>query len=85
MVGLGETPDEVRGTLVDLAAAGVGIVTIGQYLAPSRRHLPVERYVPPAEFELYAEMAREAGIERPFCGPFVRSSYRAAEVGAAQG
>jgi len=79
MVGLGETDDEVQQTLEDLAAVGVSIVTIGQYLQPSRRHIPVARYVPPEQFEVYAGMARQAGIRKALCGPFVRSSYRAAE------
>ncbi len=79
MVGLGETEAELQQTLEDLARVGVSIVTIGQYLQPTRRHLPVARYVAPEEFDRFAAMARQAGIERALCGPFVRSSYRAAE------
>lgn len=79
MIGLGEADDEVAQTLQDLASAGVSSVTVGQYLQPTRRHLPVERYVSPEGFERYTQMAHEAGITSAFCGPFVRSSYRAAE------
>ncbi|MEI6500653.1 MAG: lipoyl synthase [Armatimonadota bacterium] len=80
MVGLGETEEEVTELLIDLQAAGCQILTIGQYLRPSRQHLPVQRYVEPAQFDRYAEMARELGIGQVLAGPFVRSSYRAAEV-----
>ncbi len=84
MVGLGETAEEVTAALGDLAAVGARIVTIGQYLQPTRRHLPVARYVPPEEFDAYATSGRRAGIRYVFAGPFVRSSYRAAEAWAAQ-
>jgi lipoic acid synthetase len=79
MVGLGETDEEMRAALADLAAAGVSLVTIGQYLRPTARHLPVARYVPPEQFPVYAAWAREAGITSVAAGPFVRSSYHAAE------
>jgi lipoic acid synthetase len=82
MVGLGETDEEVRELMGDLSAAGCQILTIGQYLRPSRRQLPVRRYVEPARFAEYAAWAREAGIPHVLSGPFVRSSYRAAEVAA---
>ncbi|MCY4145955.1 MAG: lipoyl synthase, partial [Chloroflexi bacterium] len=79
MLGLGETVDEARQTMRDLAAVGVDILTLGQYLQPSKRHLPIARYYTPQEF---AEL-REAGLEMGFkwveSGPLVRSSYRAAE------
>lgn len=80
MVGLGETDDEIEGLLTDLHTAGCQILTIGQYLRPSRHHLPVRRYVEPEHFERYAELARQIGIGQVLAGPFVRSSYRAAEV-----
>jgi lipoic acid synthetase len=80
MVGLGETRDELRRTFDDLVAAGVMILTVGQYLQPSRDHLPVQRYVPPAEFDTLADDARSAGFAAVASGPFVRSSYHAGEV-----
>lgn len=83
IVGFGETHDEVKQTLADLAEAGVSIVTIGQYLQPTRQHVPVARYVPPEEFELYKEWGKAAGVSRVVSGPFVRSSYRAAETAQA--
>jgi len=83
MVGLGESREELREALADLAQAGVSMVTIGQYLSPTRRHLPVARYVEPPEFEEFVEWGKEAGIAHVFSGPFVRSSYHAAETVAA--
>jgi lipoyl synthase len=80
MVGLGETPGEVRAVLADLRGVGCDIVTIGQYLAPSAAHLPVVRFVEPAEFEAYERDARSLGFAAVAAGPFVRSSYRAEEV-----
>ena len=80
MVGLGETDEEVLGVLGDLRAAGVDIVTIGQYLRPSRRHEPVRRYVPPEGFEAFAARARDLGFPTVHSGVFVRSSYGAEEV-----
>ncbi len=80
MVGLGEDDDEVRAMLADLRAAGCDIVSIGQYLRPTRRHLPVERYVEPERFDEYAEWARELGFAYAASGPFVRSSYRASDA-----
>jgi lipoic acid synthetase len=79
MVGLGETDEEISELLVDLHAAGCQILTIGQYLRPSRHHLAVQRYVEPERFEEYAAAARAIGIDQVLSGPFVRSSYRAAE------
>ncbi len=80
MVGLGETDDEIAEALRDLAAAAVAIVTIGQYLQPSPRHLPVERFVPPDHFERYREVGESAGLKHVVAGPFVRSSYHAGEA-----
>ena len=79
LLGLGEAPDELDRALVDLRAAGVDWVTMGQYLRPTRKHLPVSRFVPPAEFEALASRARELGFPLVTAGPLVRSSYRAAE------
>ena len=80
MVGLGETADEIRDVIGRLAAAGVEMLTIGQYLAPSAGHVPVARHVRPAEYAAYEEYAREAGVRAVAAGPFVRSSYRAGDV-----
>lgn len=80
MLGLGEQEEEVISTLTDLAERGVDIVTIGQYLQPSRGHLPVVEYVSPERFEYYRKKAREIGFRYVASGPFVRSSYRAGEV-----
>lgn len=77
MVGLGETPEEVAETLRDLRAVGTDFVTIGQYLQPTQRHLPVERYVPLEEFREYERVARHLGFKMVASAPFVRSSYRA--------
>jgi len=80
MLGLGETAQEVRRTLEDLLEAGCRAVTLGQYLAPSPAHHPVVEFVPPDEFDRLSEMALEMGFGAAVSGPFVRSSYRAAEV-----
>ena len=77
MLGLGETPDEVFATLDDLRACGVDIVTIGQYLQPTRQHLPVQQYVHPDQFAHYARYARQIGFRAVQSGPLVRSSYHA--------
>ena len=77
MVGLGESAEEVYQAMDDLLAAGVRILTIGQYLRPTRHHLPVERYVTPDEFEEYRRVGLEKGFLEVFSGPLVRSSYRA--------
>jgi lipoic acid synthetase len=79
MLGLGETSDEVLDLLEGLRAALVDIVTIGQYLRPSRENLPVEEYVSPEIFDRYREAGEEMGFRHVFSGPFVRSSYRAEE------
>jgi lipoyl synthase len=80
MVGLGEFPDEVLAVLRDLHEAGCSIVTIGQYLQPGPGQLPVEAFIEPAQFEAYAKAGREIGLKQIFAGPFVRSSYHAAEL-----
>jgi lipoic acid synthetase len=80
MVGLGETGDELRRTLSDLRSVGCEVVTIGQYLQPSPGHAPVARFYTPAEFEALADLGRELGFAGVAAGPFVRSSYNAAEV-----
>lgn len=80
MLGLGETEGEVLSALADLRSVGVDIVTLGQYLRPSHRHLAVEDYVTPAAFEMYAERARMMGFGFVASGPLVRSSYRAGEL-----
>ncbi|MEW6266744.1 MAG: lipoyl synthase [Thermodesulfobacteriota bacterium] len=77
MLGLGETREEVRAALVDLKRAGCRHLTLGQYLAPSARHAPVARYVPPEEFDYWAEESRRLGFVAVASGPLVRSSYRA--------
>jgi lipoic acid synthetase len=79
MLGLGETRDEVIQVMQDLRAHGVDILTLGQYLRPSPRHLPVLRYVPPAEFEELRRAGYEMGFGHVESGPLVRSSYHAAE------
>ncbi|MCT4626386.1 lipoyl synthase [Halodesulfovibrio sp.] len=78
MVGLGETDDEVRGVIDDLAAINCDIVTIGQYMRPSMKHPAVERYVHPDVFEEYAQYGKSKGIPHVFSAPLVRSSYNAA-------
>ncbi len=79
MVGLGERPDEVHSTLSDIAGAGVEILTIGQYMQPTSKHLPVDRWVPPEEFAELRERALELGFRHCESGPLVRSSYHAHE------
>jgi lipoic acid synthetase len=83
MLGLGETEKEIINVLQDLKRAGCMRLTIGQYLAPSQDHAPVARYVPPKEFEMWAETARHMGFTSVAAGPLVRSSYRAGEMQAA--
>ncbi|MGM0380414.1 MAG: lipoyl synthase [bacterium] len=78
MLGMGETPQEVKEVLRDLYDTGVKYLTLGQYLRPSRRHWPVDRWVSPAEFSKLADFARELGYKHVEAGPFVRSSYHAA-------
>lgn len=80
MVGLGEEDDEVLETLRDLRRVRVEIVTLGQYLQPTRRHWPVRRFVSPETFQAYEDAARAMGFGFVASGPLVRSSYRAAEL-----
>jgi lipoic acid synthetase len=79
MLGLGETDAELRAALGDLRRVGCRILTLGQYLQPSPRHLPVVRYVTPEEFEDWRTFALSIGFEQAASGPFVRSSYHAKE------
>lgn len=85
MLGLGESDDELDQVLQDLRAAGVDILTLGQYLRPSPAQLPVERFIPPEEFEAWGARGRELGFLSVASGPFVRSSYNAEEVYQALG
>ncbi|GAB5443499.1 MAG: lipoyl synthase [Fuerstiella sp.] len=80
MLGLGETRDELLDVCADLRSAGCDIITLGQYLQPSPDHLPVERYVPPEEFDEIGELCRGMGFRMVASGPFVRSSYHAGEM-----
>lgn len=80
ILGLGETPDEVRVALADLHDAGADIVTITQYLRPSPRHHPVQRWVKPEEFDEFAHYAQGLGFAGVLAGPLVRSSYRAGRL-----
>ena len=77
MVGLGESESEIFEVMAGLRDVGVDIVTIGQYLRPSAKHLPVERYYPPAEFQPFVERGRDLGFRHVEAGPLVRSSYHA--------
>ena len=79
ITGLGETDEELVATLADLAAVGVDIVTIGQYLRPTANHTPVQRWVTPQIFELLAKRGRELGIPHIEAGPLTRSSYNASD------
>ena len=80
MLGLGETTEELLDVFADLRSVDCDMLTLGQYLQPTRDHLPVERYVPPAEFDELGEMARGMGFKMVASGPFVRSSYHAGEM-----
>ena len=77
MLGIGETPEEVEEVMRDLLAAGCSMLTLGQYLQPSKAHLAVEEYVTPAQFECYGEIARKLGFKQVASAPMVRSSYHA--------
>lgn len=79
MLGLGETKEEVLETMGDLKAHGVDILTLGQYLRPSTKHLPILRYVAPEEFAEYREAGKRMGFKHVEAGPLVRSSYHASE------
>ena len=80
MVGLGESFEEIESTLSDLKSTGCDIVTMGQYIQPSKAHLPVEKYYTPEEFEDLKKLAEKCGIKHYQIGPLVRSSYNAAEL-----
>jgi lipoic acid synthetase len=80
MLGIGETVGELFDVLADLRAVGCDVLTLGQYLAPTLKHIPVARFVPPAEFDELAAHARLLGFKQVVAGPFVRSSYHADEM-----
>jgi len=80
MLGLGETTEELLEVLADLRSANCDTLTLGQYLAPTLKHVPVKRYVPPEEFDALAVLARTLGFKQVASGPFVRSSYHADEM-----
>ncbi len=80
MLGLGETLEEVLEVCADLRAVGCDMLTLGQYLQPTPDHLPVERYLPPEEFDKVGDLARSLGFSMVASGPFVRSSYHAGEM-----
>jgi lipoyl synthase len=79
MLGLGEMEEEVMETAKDLRSAGVDIVSIGQYLQPTSRHLAVKEYVAPEKFDSYKKSIERMGFAYTVAGPFVRSSYKAGE------
>lgn len=85
MLGLGETMEEVLEVCADLRAVGCEMLTLGQYLQPTPQHLPVERFVPPEEFDEIGELVRRLGFKLVASGPFVRSSYHAGEMAAVLG
>ena len=80
MVGIGEKPEEVLEVLKDVRATDCDILTIGQYLQPTKEHLPIDRYVHPDEFRMYKEVGREMGFKHVESGPLVRSSYHAEQA-----
>jgi lipoic acid synthetase len=80
MLGLGETVEELFDVLADLRGVGCDTLTLGQYLAPTLKHVPVARFVPPEEFDELAARARTLGFHKVVAGPFVRSSYHADEM-----
>jgi lipoic acid synthetase len=80
MVGLGETIEEIKEMFIDLRESGVELLTIGQYLQPTKENVPVEKFYPPGEFEELKEMAFSCGFRGVESGPFVRSSYKAGEM-----
>ena len=77
MLGLGEIEEEVKQTMLDLRDADVDIVTIGQYLQPSKKHLPVKEFITPDQFKVYEDFGKEIGFRHVECGALVRSSYKA--------
>ena len=80
MLGMGETPSEIKRALEEIHSTGCKMITLGQYLAPGRGHRPVARYLDPDEFEKWRETGVEMGFDRVFSGPLVRSSYHAAPL-----
>jgi lipoyl synthase len=80
MLGLGETREELLEVLADLRGVRCDVLTLGQYLTPTLKHVPVARYLPPEEFAELAVLARTLGFEQVASGPFVRSSYHAGEM-----
>ena len=77
MLGLGETEDEVFETIQDVANANVDVITIGQYLQPTKQHLPLKEFITPEQFKKYEDFARGLGFRHVESGPLVRSSYHA--------
>lgn len=80
MIGIGETYNQIKSTMNDLKNAGCDILTIGQYIQPSKMHLPVAKYYTPEEYDTLKQMAKEAGFSHFQIGPLVRSSYNASEL-----
>jgi len=80
MLGLGETTDEILATMDHLRVANVDILTLGQYMQPTKHHLPIIRFIPPSEFAAYREIGLKKGFLEVASGPMVRSSYRADRV-----
>jgi lipoic acid synthetase len=80
MLGIGETIGELFDVLADLRDVGCDVLTLGQYLAPTLKHIPVARFVPPVEFDAIGRRARVLGFRQVVAGPFVRSSYHAGEM-----
>lgn len=80
MLGIGESDDDIHNTLADLRSVNCSLLTLGQYLQPSERHLPVRRYLSPEEFEAWRQKALALGFRYVASGPFVRSSYHAREM-----
>lgn len=80
MLGLGELPEEIHNTLQDLLEAGCQLLTLGQYLRPTNAHLPIERFIPPKEFDSWRKTALKMGFVEVISGPFVRSSYHAKKL-----
>jgi lipoic acid synthetase len=77
ILGMGERPEEVEEAMRDLIQTGCDLLTMGQYLQPTKYHLPVDRWVTPEEFARYAEMGKDIGFAHVEAGPLVRSSYHA--------
>jgi lipoic acid synthetase len=84
MLGLGESEEELETTMKDLREVGCDILTLGQYLQPTLKHLPVQEFVPPERFDRYGDMARDLGFLHVASGPMVRSSYHADAFNASE-